>query len=182
MQVMVHGYEKKEFHRLKRCLRVSKTQDQHQLFINSFSIVVFVEETTQNLVNLKYQTSINIGYNANPTFSLMNNQSKKKRNQRLYPGHTKRYEASIFLVLTFGIYCLFSIENCLASLRIDRHFLSISFFAQPSSKFFLDGPQSMDFLLLALSQTLDFCSKPSPLSINYINVFQISLICPQCRV
>jgi len=27
-------------------------------------------------------------------------------------------------------------------------------------KVFLDGPQSMAFLLLALSQSLDFCSKP----------------------
>ena len=33
---MVHGYERKEFHRLKRCLKVLKIYDQHQLFINSF--------------------------------------------------------------------------------------------------------------------------------------------------
>jgi hypothetical protein len=68
MQAMVHGYERKEFHRLKRCLRVSKTQDQHQLFINSFFIIVFVEEMTYNLVNLKDQTSLNISHNANPPF------------------------------------------------------------------------------------------------------------------
>jgi hypothetical protein len=30
---------------------------------------------TYNLVNLKDQNSLNIGHNANPTFSLMNNQS-----------------------------------------------------------------------------------------------------------
>jgi hypothetical protein len=30
---------------------------------------------TYNLVNLKYQNSLNIGRNANPTFYLMNNQS-----------------------------------------------------------------------------------------------------------
>jgi hypothetical protein len=65
---MVHGYERKEFHRLKRCLRVSKTYDQNQLFINSFSIVVFVEKTTYNLVNLKDQTSLNISHNANLPF------------------------------------------------------------------------------------------------------------------
>jgi hypothetical protein len=65
---MVHGYERKEFHMLKWCLRVSKTQDQHQLFTNLFSIVVFVEETTYNLVNLKDQTSLNISHNANPPF------------------------------------------------------------------------------------------------------------------
>jgi hypothetical protein len=68
MQAMVHGYEIKEFHRLKWCLRVSKTQDQHQLFTNLFSIVVFVEETKYNLVNLKDQTSLNISHNANPPF------------------------------------------------------------------------------------------------------------------
>jgi hypothetical protein len=39
---------------------------------------------------------------------------------------------------------------------------------------FLICPQSMCFLS-TLSQSLDFCSKPSPLSINYINVFKISL-------
>jgi len=33
-----------------------------KLFINSFSIVVFVEEMTYNLINLKYQNSLNIGY------------------------------------------------------------------------------------------------------------------------
>jgi 2-iminoacetate synthase ThiH len=68
MQAMVHSYERKEFHRLKMCLRILKTQDQYQLFINSFSIVVFVEETTYNLVNLKDQTSLNISHNANPPF------------------------------------------------------------------------------------------------------------------
>ena len=36
----------------------------HQLFF----IVVFVEETTYNLVNLKVQTFLNISYNANPPF------------------------------------------------------------------------------------------------------------------
>ena len=33
-----------------------------KLFINSFSIVVFVEEMTYNFINLKYQNSLNIGY------------------------------------------------------------------------------------------------------------------------
>jgi hypothetical protein len=68
------AYERKEIHRLKRCLRVSKTQDQHQLFINSFSLVVIVEKVTYNLVNLKNQNSLKIDHNANPTFYLMNNQ------------------------------------------------------------------------------------------------------------
>jgi hypothetical protein len=50
-------------------------QDQHQLFINSLSLVVFVEEVTYNLINLKDQNSFNIGHNADPTSSLMNKQS-----------------------------------------------------------------------------------------------------------
>ena len=44
-----------EFYRLKRCLRVSNTSNQHQLFINSLSLVVCVEEMTYNHVNLNYQ-------------------------------------------------------------------------------------------------------------------------------
>jgi len=81
--------------------------------------------------------------------------------------------------------CLSSIETSFAHLRIDRHSPSIPLFFCfyiAFLKVFLDGPQSMAFLLLALSQSLDFCSKPSPLSINPISVFKISLICPQCRV
>jgi hypothetical protein len=69
------AYERKEIRMLKICLRVSKTKDQHQLFINSLSLVVIVEKVTYNLVNLKDQNSLNIGHNANPTFPLMNNQS-----------------------------------------------------------------------------------------------------------
>jgi len=43
--------------------------------MNSLSLVVIVEKVAYNPVNLKYQNSLNIGHNANPTFSLMNNQS-----------------------------------------------------------------------------------------------------------
>jgi hypothetical protein len=60
-------------------------------------------------------------------------------------------------------------------------FFIFHFFFLPSHGIpqnFLICPQSMCFLL-ALSQTLDFCFKPSHLSIN---VFKISLICPQCGV
>ena len=32
--------KEREIHRLKKCLRVSKTQDHHQLFINSFSLAI----------------------------------------------------------------------------------------------------------------------------------------------
>jgi len=39
----------------------------------SLSLVVFVEKTTYNLINLKYQNSFNICHNVKPTFSLMNN-------------------------------------------------------------------------------------------------------------
>ena len=38
-------------------------------------------------------------------------------------------------------------------------FFPFHFLHSLPQSFFLDGPQSMDFLLLALSQTLDFCSK-----------------------
>jgi len=64
-----------------------------------------------------------------------------------------------------------------------QSFFFFSFFLLSHSlpQNFLICPQSMCFLS-TLSQSLDFCSKPSPLSINYINVFKISLICPQCGV
>jgi hypothetical protein len=60
--------------------------------------------------------------------------------------------------------CLSSIETSFAHLRIDRLSPSIPLFFFfcfyiAFLKVFLDGPQSMAFLLLALSQSLDFCSK-----------------------
>ena len=50
---------------------LGSTSTIHQLF----SIVVFVEETTYNLVNLNDQNSLKIDHNTNPTCDLMNNQS-----------------------------------------------------------------------------------------------------------
>ena len=104
---MVYGYERKEFYRLKRCLKVSKTWNQHQLFIISLYLVVFIEKTTYNLINLKYQNSLNIGHNANPTFSLMNNQSQSSDNIRALSWMPKVMFVAFFMVLTFDIYCVF---------------------------------------------------------------------------
>ena len=65
----------RKIHMFKRCLRVSKTQDQHQLFISSLSIVVFIKKMTYNHINLNDQNSLDMDHNTNPTFDLMNNQS-----------------------------------------------------------------------------------------------------------
>jgi len=68
-----------------------------------------------------------------------------------------------FSVDFWHLLCLSSIETSFAPLRIDRHAPSIPLFFCFYVAFlnvFLDGPQSMAFLLLALSQSLDFCSKP----------------------
>jgi len=76
MQTMVHGYERngksqapKVFESFKN---LESTSTIHKL---SFYCCFFIEKMTYNLVNLKYQNSLNIGRNANPTFYLMNNQS-----------------------------------------------------------------------------------------------------------
>jgi hypothetical protein len=70
-----------------------------------------------------------------------------------------------FLFYFWHLLCLSSIETSFAPLRIDRHSPSIPLlfffcFYIAFLKVFLDGPQSMAFVLLALSQSLDFCSKP----------------------
>ena len=149
MQAMVYGYERKEFYRLKRCLRVSKTQDQHQLFIISLYLVVFVEKTTYNLINLKYQNSLNIGHNANPTFSLMDNQSQSSDNIRGFIMNAKSHVCSSVFFL---------------DMAFTQHFSQFS-----------NMPSIQVFFLLALSQTLDFYSKPSLSLLS-------SLICPQYGV
>ena len=149
MQTMVYGYERKEFYRLKRCLRVSKTQDQHQLFIISLYLVVFVEKTTYNLINLKYQNSLNIGHNANPMFSLMNNQSQSSDNIRVFIMDAKSHVCSSIFFL---------------DMAFTQHFSQFS-----------NMPPVQVFFLLTLSQTLDFCSKPSLSLLS-------SLICPQYGV
>ena len=149
MQAMVYGYERKEFYRLKRCLRVSKTQDQHQLFIISLYLVVFVEKTTYNLINLKYQNSLNIGHNANPTFYLMDNQSQSSDNIRGFIMDAKSHVCSSIFFL---------------DMAFTQHFSQFS-----------NMPPVQVFFLLALSQTLDFCSKPSLSLLS-------SLICPQYGV
>ena len=191
MQAMVYGYERKEFFRLKRCLRVSKTQDQHQLFIISLYLIVFVEKATYNLINLKFQNSLNICHNANPTlFFLMNNQSQSSDNIRSFIMDAKSHVYSpdffiFFLVSTFDICC----ETSFVFPKLSRHspsfifdlplsvgnfllvFFSFMAFTQPFSQFFFTCPQSKSFFLLALSQMLDFCSKPSLSLLS-------SLICP----
>jgi len=76
MQTMVHGYERKGNSQAQKGVwgfREPKININYSSI--SFPLVVFVEKVTYNLVNIKDQNSLNIGYNANPTFSLMNNQS-----------------------------------------------------------------------------------------------------------
>ena len=112
---MVYGYERNEFYRLKRCLRVSKTQDQHQLFIIFLSLIIFIEKVTYTFINLKYQNSLNIGHNANPTFSLMNNQSQSSDNIRSFIVDAKShvYSSTFFLWLSYSLF--HSFLTCLQS-------------------------------------------------------------------
>ena len=72
---MVHGYERKENLGSKGVWGFQEPKININYSSISFPLVVFVEKVTYNLVNLKDQNSLNIGHNANPTFSLMNNQS-----------------------------------------------------------------------------------------------------------
>ena len=84
-----------------------------------------------------------------------------------------------FSVDFWHLLCLSSIETSFSTLGIDRHspsfifdlplsegnfiiffFQSFFCFLTAFLKVFLDGPQSMAFILLALSQSFDFCSKP----------------------
>jgi hypothetical protein len=62
---------------------------------------------TYNLINLKDQNSLNIGQKANPTFSLMNNQSNLFEDIRGFIQDTPKDMKLDFLVLTFGICCVF---------------------------------------------------------------------------
>jgi hypothetical protein len=51
MRLWFMAIKERDIHRLKKCLRVSKTLDHHHLVIDSISLVVFVEETTSKYVN-----------------------------------------------------------------------------------------------------------------------------------
>jgi hypothetical protein len=73
----------------------------------SFPLVVFVEKVTYNLVNLKDQNSLNIDHNANPTFSLMNNQSNPFEDTKGFILDTSKDMKLNFFLLTFGICCVF---------------------------------------------------------------------------
>jgi len=67
--------KEREIHKLKKVFEGFKDLGSTST-IHQFSyLVVFVEKVTYNLVNLKDQNSLNIGRKANPTSSLMNNQS-----------------------------------------------------------------------------------------------------------
>jgi hypothetical protein len=110
---------------------------------------------TYNLVNIKDQNSLNIGHNANPTFSLMNNQSNLFEDTRGFILDTPKDMRLDFFVFTFGIcYVFFQLKLLLPFLEligilIPFHFFFLAFFKVYGF-----------FLLLALSQSLDFCSKP----------------------
>jgi hypothetical protein len=94
----------------------------------------------------------------------MNNQSNLFEDIRGFILDTPKDMKLDFFFNFWQLLCLSSIETSFAHLRIDRHSPSIPFFFFcfyiAFLKVFLDGPQSMAFLLLALSQSLDFCPKP----------------------
>jgi hypothetical protein len=146
----------------------------HQLF----SLVVIVEKVTYNLVILEYQNSLNIGHNANPTFYLMNNQFNNFEDTKGFILNTPKDMKLDFFLLTFGICCVFlKLKPLLPFLELigillPFHFFFFCFYIA-FLKVFLDGPQSMTFLLLALSQSLDFCSKyfPYPLTLTLSSSF-----------
>jgi len=95
----------------------------------SFPLVVFVEKVTYNLVNLKDQNSLNIDHNANPTFSLMNNQSNPFEDTKGFILDTpKDMKLDFFCVDFWHLMCLSSTETSFALLRIDRHSPSIPLF------------------------------------------------------
>jgi len=122
MQAMVHGYERKEFHKLKRCLRFQELRININYSSIFFPLVVFIEKVTYNLVNLKDQNSLNIGHNANPAFSLMNNQSNLFEDTIGFILDTpKDMKLDFFGVDFWHLLCLSSIETYFAPLRIDRH-------------------------------------------------------------
>ena len=95
----------------------------------------------------------------------MNNQSNLFEDIRGFILDTPKDLKLDFFFYFWHLLCLSSIETSFAHLRIDRHSPSIPLFFFfcfyiAFLKVFLDGPQSMAFLLLALSQSFDFCSKP----------------------
>jgi hypothetical protein len=70
---------------------------------------------TYNLVILKDQNSFNIGHNANPTFSLMNNQSNLFEDRRDFIIDTTKDIMLDFHVNFWHLLCLSSIENLFCS-------------------------------------------------------------------
>jgi hypothetical protein len=97
---------------------------------------VFIEKTTYNLINLKYQNSLYICQNANPTFSLMNNQSQSSVNIRSFIMDAKSHVCSLdFFFFTFDICC----ETFFVFLKLNRH----------SPSFIFDLPLSVGNFLLS---------------------------------
>jgi len=163
MQAMVHGYERKDFTSSKGVWGFQRPRININ-YSSTLFLVIIMEKVTYNLVNLKDQNSINIGHNVNPTFFMMNNQSKFfLKTLKAFLDTLKDMKLDFFSVDFWHLLCLSSIETSFAPLRIDRHSPSIPLFFCFYVTFLnvlLDGPQSMAFLLLALSQSLNFCSKP----------------------
>jgi hypothetical protein len=118
---------------------------------------------TYNLLNLKDQNYLNIGHNTNPTFPLMNNQSNLFEDTRGFILDTpKDMKLDFFFVLTFGICCVFfQLKLLLPFLELIGIPIPFHFFFHSFLQSFLTCPPVYGFfLLLALSQSLDFCSKP----------------------
>jgi hypothetical protein len=92
----------------------------------------------------------------------MNKQSNLFEDTRGFIIDTPKDIKLIFFGVDFWhLLCLSSIETSFVPLRIDRHSHSIPFFFYIAFlKVFMDDPQSMAFPFLALSQSLDYCSKP----------------------
>jgi len=102
MQAIVHGLWKKGISQAQKVFEgFKRPRINIKLFINSFSIVVFVEEMTYNLINLKYQNSLNIGYMQIQLFSLMNNQSQSSDNFKGFIMDAKGHGFHIAFLIVF---------------------------------------------------------------------------------
>ena len=108
-------------------------------------------------MNLKYQNSLNIGYNANPIFSLMNNHSQSSYNIRGFIMDAKSHVCSSFFygIDFWHLSCLSLIETSFVFPILNRH----SFF------FIFDLPSSGGKFHVFFSHSLS----------------HIFLICPKSR-
>ena len=135
-----------------------RTRINIKLFINSFSIVVFVEEMTYNLINLKYQNSLNIGYIQIQLFLWWITNLNLFEDIRGFILDIPKDMKLKFFFYFWHLLCLSLIETFFAPLRIDRRilpfhslFFFFSFFLHSLPQRFLGWPSIYGFFLLAFS-------------------------------